>query len=157
MRLTLVLMFISVFARAQTVDYEQHVIDYFFSDIFQSKYDHVNNIQFDGCTEDELSNFALFQNCLYLDSSIISTLDKRAYGKTYVRKKLDLSSIEVVTFKKNKTKSKLRMYVYQVNTALQNHYLIISIYKPKHFTHNYYFELDESGSILRQCDTQMIH
>ncbi|MEM6526372.1 MAG: hypothetical protein AAF693_21435 [Bacteroidota bacterium] len=157
MRLIPILILVSTIASAQQVDYEQRVLQHFFENVFPSKYESVSSIEFDGCTEDELSNFTLFKNCFDLSDETISALDKKAYKNTFPKKKLDLTEINDISFKKKKTKSNLRMYFYQANESSGKHYLILGIVKQKHLTHNYYYELDGSGEVLQWCDTGMTH
>lgn len=142
-------------AHAQT-KYEQIVLEHFFDNVFKEKYQNVTTIEFNGCTVDELSNFSLFKNCFDLDKEIIAALDKKAFGNTFSIKKVDLSRVESITFKKKKVKSKMKMYLYQANQINDSYYVILGIVKPKHFSDNYYYELDEFGKVIRWCESGMI-
>ncbi|MEY3222938.1 MAG: hypothetical protein RLZZ203_1794 [Cyanobacteriota bacterium] len=157
MRLIFILLIaISTTAEAQQINFEQKAFDYFFDSIFVEKYPGVKSLQFNGATDKEMSEFSLFKNCFKGEDEIRIKLANNAYGKILAEKVIN-TEVDLVSFKKGKVKSKIKLHVLHANEVNRKFYVMVGLVKSKHYTHAYFFELDKNGDVLRWCQTGMTH
>jgi hypothetical protein len=148
----------SNYSYAQVSKFEEIALLHFFDNEFTTRYPNIKDIQFNGLTSDELTNIIDFKNCLELDDEILSGLDRQAYGHKFAPKEVfTVPSIGEIQIRKKKTKSRYKLFVFQVNEFGGHAYVIIGVTKTHYFSDWYYFEMDLDGSILNWCKSGMVH
>ena len=81
-----ILMSMTVISKAQQIPYEQLAVNYFADSLFYSNYTGKTTIEFNGYTENELSNFRLFNDCFQSNDSIKLELGEKAHNIIQKRK-----------------------------------------------------------------------
>lgn len=155
-KLIFIILVIPNLSNAQQFQFEQKAFDYFFDSLFRTEYTDLNTIQFDNSTEEELTEFGLLTDC-FDGAQVWGKLLDNAHDKFFPKKSIDVTKVTNVCFKKRKVKSKIRMYVLQATKVDDRVYVSIGLIKQLHWTKAYFFEMDQSGTIVRWCKTGMTH
>ncbi|WP_276482725.1 hypothetical protein [Paraflavitalea pollutisoli] len=134
-------------------------MNYFIDSLLLKKYGQVKAIDFNGYTEETMSDFAWFNDCFKGNDSLPLKLRVRSFDKMFARHSIATANIDQVSIHpiKKKNTRQLSMRVFLANEIADKTYIMITIHKRYQFTDAYMFECSKSGEVLRWCKTGMIH